>query len=125
MTRFVRRGIRGTARPHLTARPTGTYAAEVVPSPDGDLRGAACQGMDPDLFYAEPDPDDPDADPAASGFATRRAKAVCAGCPVREMCLALALRRGEPFGVFGGLTADERRLLKRRATDTARKDGAA
>ncbi|PBC76168.1 transcription factor WhiB [Streptomyces sp. TLI_235] len=125
MTRFVRRGLRGTAHPHLTARPTGSLAVEIVPSPDGDLRGAACQGVDPNLFYAEPDVDDPDADPAASEFAVRRAKMVCAGCPVRQMCLALALDRNEPYGIFGGLTADERRTLKREAAKAARKAGAA
>ncbi|GGQ66248.1 WhiB family transcriptional regulator [Kitasatospora griseola] len=114
MTSLVRRGIRGTARPHLPARSAIASAMEVVPSPDGNLTGAACRGMNPDLFYAEADPDDTELDPRWAEFATRRAKAVCAGCPVREMCLALALRRGEPHGVFGGLTADERRLLKRR-----------
>ncbi|WP_082526592.1 WhiB family transcriptional regulator [Kitasatospora sp. MBT63] len=113
MTRFVRRGIRGTAHAHLIARPTGPYAVEVVPSPDGNLPGAACKGVDPDLFFAEPDEDDADADPAAVEFATRRALAVCASCPVKDKCLAGALRRNEPHGVFGGLTAAERRALKR------------
>ncbi|GAA5014512.1 WhiB family transcriptional regulator [Kitasatospora paranensis] len=118
MTRIVRRGLRGTFRPHLTARPTGVV--EVIPSPDGDLRGAACQGMDPDLFYAEPDPDDTKADPTAGEFAIRRAKMVCAGCPVRQMCLALAVDRSEPYGIFGGLTADERRTLKRTTAKAAK-----
>ncbi|RKE19616.1 WhiB family transcriptional regulator [Streptomyces sp. TLI_171] len=113
MTRIVRRGLRGTARPHLSANPIASPAA-LVPSPDGDLHGAACQGMNPDLFYAAHDPDESELDPQWVEFATRRAKAVCAGCPVREMCLALALRRSEPHGVFGGLTAEERRQLKRR-----------
>lgn len=31
-----------------------------------------------------------------------RAKAICARCTVRTMCLAGALERGEPFGVWGG-----------------------
>lgn len=31
-----------------------------------------------------------------------QAKAFCAGCPVRAACLAGALRRGEPWGVWGG-----------------------
>src|SRR5688572_19500926 len=31
-----------------------------------------------------------------------RAKAICARCTVRRLCLARALQRGEPFGVWGG-----------------------
>ncbi|GAA4869780.1 WhiB family transcriptional regulator [Kitasatospora terrestris] len=119
MTRFVRRGIRGTAHPHLTARPTSPYAVEVVPSEAGSLPGAACKGVDPDLFFAEPDGDDTEADAAAAEFATRRAKAVCASCLVKDRCLALALKRGEPHGVFGGLTADERARLRKKMNDAA------
>jgi WhiB family redox-sensing transcriptional regulator len=31
-----------------------------------------------------------------------RAKAFCAGCAVREACFQAALRRREPYGVWGG-----------------------
>ncbi len=31
-----------------------------------------------------------------------RAKAICTRCTVRRLCLARALQRGEPFGVWGG-----------------------
>ena len=31
-----------------------------------------------------------------------RAKAICSGCPLRNNCLALALARREPCGVWGG-----------------------
>ena len=31
-----------------------------------------------------------------------RAKAICAKCMVRELCLSRALERGEPYGVWGG-----------------------
>lgn len=37
-----------------------------------------------------------------------RAKAVCAGCPVREACLDYALRTQQPWGVWGGQTSEER-----------------
>jgi WhiB family redox-sensing transcriptional regulator len=30
------------------------------------------------------------------------AKALCADCPVRDACLAGALSRAEPWGVWGG-----------------------
>jgi len=44
----------------------------------------------PDLFFAE-----------SPGDVTR-AKALCGDCPVRAACLADALDRGEPWGVWGG-----------------------
>ena len=33
---------------------------------------------------------------------TARAKAICARCEVRDLCLARALERAEPYGVWGG-----------------------
>lgn len=43
-----------------------------------------------------------------------RAKAICASCPVLDMCRNHALAVQEPYGVWGGLTEDERlRLLNR------------
>jgi WhiB family transcriptional regulator, redox-sensing transcriptional regulator len=45
---------------------------------------------DPDLYFAE-SPDD-----------VRLAKALCGLCPVRQACLAGALQRAEPCGVWGG-----------------------
>ncbi|GAA2154948.1 WhiB family transcriptional regulator [Kitasatospora kazusensis] len=41
------------------------------------------------------------------------AKAVCAPCPVRIECRRHALQTREPFGVWGGLTEDERHRLVR------------
>ncbi|MEY4023631.1 MAG: hypothetical protein RLZ23_592, partial [Actinomycetota bacterium] len=43
------------------------------------------------------------------------AKKVCARCSVKEACLAWALESGQDAGVWGGLSEDERRALKRRA----------
>src|SRR5579875_230573 len=48
-----------------------------------------CMG-DPDLFFAEA-PED-----------VERAKAICRGCQARIACLAAALERSEPWGVWGG-----------------------
>jgi WhiB family redox-sensing transcriptional regulator len=42
-----------------------------------------------------------------------RAKAMCAQCPVIELCLQHAMRVREPYGVWGGLTAEERNQLQR------------
>ena len=57
---------------------------------------AACRGTDPALFY----------DPHPASVAA--AKTVCDVCPVRNTCRAHAVDTAEPFGVWGGLAADER-----------------
>ncbi len=49
-----------------------------------------CRLVDPDLFFAEAPSD------------VEEAKALCLECPVREACLAGALSRREPWGVWGG-----------------------
>ncbi len=70
---------------------------------------AACQGLDPEIFYPSSD-DDLDAIPA---------KAVCAECPVREPCLEFALAVREKDGVWGGATERERRRIIRQRRRTA------
>ena len=62
---------------------------------------AACTGIDPAIFFPE------------SGDPVGPAKALCRACPVREQCLAVALERGEVHGVWGGLSAKERRKYRR------------
>jgi len=57
---------------------------------------AACRGTGPALFY--------DPHPASVAAATT----VCDSCPVRAECRSHALAAAEPFGVWGGLTAEER-----------------
>jgi WhiB family redox-sensing transcriptional regulator len=49
------------------------------------------------------------------------AKTICSGCTVREPCLQAALAAGERFGIWGGLTTEERRVLvaRRRARAAA------
>lgn len=44
------------------------------------------------------------------------AKAVCADCPVQRQCYTHAIRYGEPYGIWGGTTPQERA----RASDSAR-----
>jgi WhiB family transcriptional regulator, redox-sensing transcriptional regulator len=44
-----------------------------------------------------------------------RAKAVCESCPVRAECLDHAVSSGERYGVWGGLTSDERSTWRRTA----------
>lgn len=49
-----------------------------------------CRSNDPELFFAESPAD------------VELAKALCRPCPVRSECLAGALDRREPWGVWGG-----------------------
>ena len=49
-----------------------------------------CRNQDPELYFAESPAD------------VELAKSLCQGCPVRAECLAGALERGEPWGVWGG-----------------------
>ena len=43
-----------------------------------------------------------------------QAKAVCNRCEVRDTCLKWALETGQDAGVWGGMSEEERRSLKRR-----------
>ena len=49
---------------------------------------------------------------------TRKAKSICSGCKARKPCLEYAIAADE-VGVWGGMTTNERRRLrrKRRASD--------
>lgn len=40
-----------------------------------------------------------------------QAKAICATCPMVQACLDHALKNNCEFGIFGGLTPDERKAL--------------
>jgi len=44
----------------------------------------------------------------------RKAKLICAGCPLQRECLDEALRHPVKHGVWGGLNSEERALERRR-----------
>ncbi len=68
---------------------------------------AACAGDMGSLFY----PPMHQERKAARVARERRAKAICAKCVVRTECLGHALRVGERYGIWGGLTDQERKNL--------------
>jgi WhiB family redox-sensing transcriptional regulator len=68
---------------------------------------AACLDEDPELFFPIGN-----TGPAISQI--DEAKAVCRRCEVIDTCLKWALESGQDAGVWGGLSEDERRALKRR-----------
>jgi WhiB family transcriptional regulator, redox-sensing transcriptional regulator len=43
----------------------------------------------------------------------RAARAICAGCPVRRQCLESAMSADIRYGLWGGLSEDERRKERR------------
>ncbi|WP_441250456.1 WhiB family transcriptional regulator [Kitasatospora sp. McL0602] len=68
--------------------------------------GAACRRDEAGLFFA------PSKEPTAARLAREeQAKQVCARCPVLLECREHALAQPEPYGVWGGLTAAERRVV--------------
>ena len=60
------------------------------PSTGTRSRALPCHLVDPEVFFAEAPAD------------VEAAKALCVGCPVQQACLAGALDRREPWGVWGG-----------------------
>lgn len=61
-----------------------------------------CRAGDPDLWFAETPAD------------LERAKALCTDCPVRAECLASALARREPWGVWGGEIFERGSVISRK-----------
>jgi len=70
---------------------------------------ANCRGADADLFFPE------------RGASTRKAKAICAECQVRQECLEFAIQIGEKFGIWGGMSERERRKTRRERQLAARR----
>lgn len=61
---------------------------------------ALCPSVDPDIFFPE------------QSESAAEAKRICAACPVRPECAEYAIRNDERFGIWGGLSAKERSLLR-------------
>jgi WhiB family redox-sensing transcriptional regulator len=61
---------------------------------------AACRGVDPEMFFPKQ---------GANQHQIAKCKAICGACPVRAECLNEALSNFEAWGIFGGMTRDERR----------------
>lgn len=69
------------------------------------LSAPACRDADPALFF-------PAYGVPLSHAQITAAKELCAGCPVREECLAMAVRSDEGDGIWGGTTPLERRRMR-------------
>jgi WhiB family redox-sensing transcriptional regulator len=73
---------------------------------------SACREVPTYVMYndAEPLPDGRPRPP----YNDAKAKAVCKPCPVRDICLDLALRANDIHGMHGGMNTDEQRSERRR-----------
>lgn len=84
-------------------------------SPPVVTTGPACahEDVDPNLFFTVDEFSHPDLNSrqrsAINSARTYRAKRVCGGCPIKDQCLADNL--DEEFGIYGGLTAGQRKGL--------------
>lgn len=95
-------------------------AALPLPAPADDWRDrAACKDTDTETFFTFT--------PGPGG--THEAKAICGWCPVRDACLHYALDMESAsghgwvgrYGIWGGLTPQERKALARDRPETCRR----
>src|SRR6185436_18229853 len=66
---------------------------------------AACRDEDPELFF-------PIGTSGPALLQVEQAKAVCRRCSVVDDCLQWALESGQDAGVWGGMSEEERRVVK-------------
>src|ERR671933_193080 len=74
----------------------------VVPGQGVDEAQLPCRRVDPELFFAESPSD------------VELVKSLCGPCPVRVECLAGALERREPWGVWGGQLVQQGAVIPRK-----------
>lgn len=89
-----------------------------LPGPNADLwewqLQGRCRTTGPEFFFH------PEGERGAARAARdRAAKAVCATCPVLGQCAAHALAVHEPYGVWGGMSEDDRDELLARGLPLA------
>nr|WP_272885088.1 WhiB family transcriptional regulator [Corynebacterium phoceense] len=90
-----------------------------MPGPTSELwewqLHGACRGENSDVFYH------PDGERGrARAQRENRAKAICSGCPVIELCREHALASAEPYGVWGGMSETERTIALRSRRNRAK-----
>ncbi|MFJ7267431.1 WhiB family transcriptional regulator [Streptomyces sp. NPDC099050] len=104
-----RQSLQVAAVQSLEGRPAAVVPKPRVPAREEDgpwHADAVCRRDEAGLFFA------PSKEPTAARLSREdAAKRVCARCPVMVACREHALIQPEPYGVWGGLTAAERRVV--------------
>lgn len=88
---------------------------EIVPPPGAWRKDGACHNqphLTAQYFYPPGEVDKGWQDPSVIGAGTQ-AKALCDTCPVEQPCLEYAMATNQPFGVWGGKDARQRRAMRR------------
>ncbi len=89
-----------------------------LPGPNADLWDwqlqGACRGEDPNAFFH------PEGERgAAREDRAEQAKRICRSCPVLDECATHALAVREPYGVWGGMSEEDREAIYRRKQTVA------
>jgi WhiB family redox-sensing transcriptional regulator len=79
---------------------------DVGPNPAHGDRRAACRDEDPELFFLDHGVRGP-----AKDQQIERAKAVCRRCPLVDACGRWALDTRQEYGVFGGMSEEDRQAI--------------
>lgn len=74
---------------------------------------AKCLDEKPELFF-------PVGDTKKSINQTKKAVSICKSCKVAVRCLEYSIKENLEYGVYGGLSEDERKALKRKYIETHR-----
>ena len=75
-------------------------------------KDALCREIGGDVFFPESSEAGDTSDPRELVYAAKR---ICRLCDVQAQCLEYALQTREPYGVWGGRSAKERRRMSARA----------
>ena len=67
---------------------------------------ASCRDVDPELFF-------PIGTTGPALAQIEAARAICGSCEVQGSCLEWALATGQDAGIWGGVTEEERRTIRR------------
>jgi WhiB family transcriptional regulator, redox-sensing transcriptional regulator len=76
------------------------------------MERAKCATVNPDVFFGKEYEGAQRHRPSLTSIAIRRAKAICAVCPVLWDCFNYAMDNDEEYGVWGGTTRRERQRLR-------------
>jgi hypothetical protein len=79
---------------------------------DDEQMQALCAQADPDTWFPE------------KGGNPSAAQRICAGCPIRERCLEVALENGETQGVWGGMCGNDLKRLRLQRYHQRRREAA-